>query len=245
LSKLEQVQALDLQIGAILAKKAEFPKRLAVYEQEIKTHTDKFNEKKKIVDELERARRQQLGALELNEERAKRSAEKQEAIKTNQEYMALQKEIESLKKNSAVIQENANKVTTELEKHQKELEVIETALKESTGKRDAENSKISGETTGFDGELNRLMALRKDATVGIDARYLSTYDRVRQGRSGLGIVAAAGGCCKGCNMRIPPQIYNELQRWTELFTCPSCKRILVYKDEQSKPSAQSTAAANG
>ena len=49
LRKLEQVQEIDLQINAILAKKAEFPKRLADYESELKANTQKHDEKKNRV----------------------------------------------------------------------------------------------------------------------------------------------------------------------------------------------------
>lgn len=242
LTKLEQVQEIDLQINAIQKKKSEFPQRLSGFDAEIKTHSDKYNEKKKLVDDLERGKRQQLGALELNEERAKRSQEKLELIKTNQEFQALQKEIESLKKNSAVIQENANKADAELQKHDKEMKEHESALAAAKAKRDAEAAKVSQEGSGFDTELSRLNGLRLKAIEGIEKRYLQAYDRVRQGRNGVGIAPAVAGSCRGCNMRIPPQIYNELQRGTEMFTCPSCRRILIYKD-QAEGSAERSASA--
>lgn len=245
LRKLEQVQEIDLQINAILAKKADFPKRLSDLDAEIKLHQGKYDEKKKVVDELEKNKRQQQGALELNDERAKRSQEKLELIKTNQEFTALQKEIESLKKNSAVIQENTNKANDELEKQKKELAVHENALSEAKSKRDALQAKINDESKGFDGELARLNGLRASGVEGIDKRYLATYDRVRQGKGGIGIVPATGGSCRGCNMRIPPQIYNELQRGTEMFTCPSCRRILVFKDAPRGNAASQSASANG
>lgn len=242
LRKLEMVQELDLQIGTILNKKAQFPKRLADYDKQITDNTIKFDEKKKAVDELEKSKRQQLGALELNEERAKRSQEKLELVKTNNELQALQKEIDSLKKNSAIIQENANKVDEELQKVAKELGQYETVLKEVKEKRAAEAAKIADEEKGFDTELARLNAQRAERTAGIEKRYLMAYDKVRQGRGGLGIVPAVGGNCKGCNMRIPPQMYNELQRGTEMHMCPSCKRILVYKDASAK-APEATASA--
>ncbi|MEW6056615.1 MAG: C4-type zinc ribbon domain-containing protein [Bdellovibrionota bacterium] len=228
--KLEQVQEIDIQIGAILKKRAEHPKRLSQYDDQIKLHQTKIDEKKKIVDELERSKRQQLGALELNEDRIKRSQEKLEQIKTNQEYQALSKEIESLKKNSVVIKENADKVSADLEVHLKENATHTSALEEVQAKRNEESTKIAEEERILSTELNRLEGLRAEAVVGIDRRYLATYDRVRGGRGGIGIVSATGGNCKGCNMRIPPQIYNELQRGTELHACPSCKRILVYRE---------------
>lgn len=246
LTKLEVVQEIDTQIGAILKKKAEFPVRLGEFETEIKALTAKYDEKKKVWDEFDKAHRQQLGALELNEDRAKRSQEKLEQIKTNQEFQALTKEIDSLKKHSAVIQENAKKASDEANKHKAELTQYETQINEIKVKRDAEMAKITEEEKVLDVDLRRLEEQRKGSIVGIDPRYLATYERIRQGRFGIGIAAAADGKCKVCNMRIPPQVYIEIQRGSELHLCPSCKRILVYKDapkggaEPSPASASST-----
>ncbi|MEE9535799.1 MAG: C4-type zinc ribbon domain-containing protein, partial [Desulfobacterales bacterium] len=32
--------------------------------------------------------------------------------------------------------------------------------------------------------------------------------------------------CQGCNVNIPPQLYNELQRFDTLMFCPHCQRII-------------------
>lgn len=242
LLKLEAVQEIDSQIGNILRKKAEFPQRLAGFEQEIKQHTARLEEKKKVFEDLEKSRKQQAGALELNDDRLKRSEAKLEQIKNNQEFQALQKEIESLKKNSSIIQENANKAKAEVDRVQGEMNEIEKKLAEVQEKHSAESAKIGNETSGMDAELAKLQASRNEAIKGIDTRYLAAYDRIRQSKFGIGIVPAVSGSCKGCNMRIPPQIYNELQRGNEMHFCPSCKRILVYKDAV-KSAAQSHATA--
>lgn len=231
LKKLEVVQEVDLQIDGLLRKKEAFPQRLSAHQQEIATLTAKQQEKQKAADELEKSRKQQLGALELNEDRAKRSQEKLELIKTNQEYQALSKELESLKKNSAVIQENANKVGEEFERIKKELAVIETTLAEIKTKFETESSQIGQEEGVINEDLAKLREARGAAIVGIEKRYLTAYDRIRQNKAGTGVATALGGYCKGCNMRIPPQIYNEIQRGTEMHTCPSCRRILIHKDD--------------
>lgn len=234
LLKLEQVQELDLQIGVLQKKKNDMPARLAAYDTQISSLTIQLEEKKKIAEEIEKNLRQNQGALELNEDRAKRSQAKAEAIKTNQEFQAVQKEIEALKKNSTTISDNMTRLKAELEGAQKVASDIQAQIDEIAAKRTSESDKIGGETKEYDVELVRLNGLRAEAVVGIDVRYLSAYDRIRSGRvGGVGIVPAVAGNCKGCNMRIPPQIYNELQRCNELHMCPSCRRILLYKDGET------------
>ena len=234
LKKLEQVQELDLQIQAAQRIKAEFPERLKAYDEEIKAIKLKQEEKTKISTELRKSHRQQLGALELNEDRAKRSEEKLTQIKTHDELQALQKEIESLKKHSALIQENAKKVDDEAKKIEDEIAGFQTQIDTIATKRDEETNKINSEAGIVDSDLSKLEAQRKAMIVGLDVRIMATYDRIRPARGGVGIALANGGTCKACNMKIPPQLYIEIQRPTEVELCPSCRRILIYKDANSK-----------
>lgn len=243
LIKLEQVQEIDLQIDATLKKQADFPTRLAGYEAEIKAIGLKIQEKKKITDELDKGRRQQVGALELNEDRAKRSQEKLEQIKTNQEYMALQKEVESLKKNSDVIRENAKKAEDEIAKHKVDLDAFGAAIAEIQAKHDAESAKIAEEKKSMEADLTALRSKRQELASGIEARYLTAYDRIRAARQGIGVAIASAGGCRGCNMKLPPQMFNELQRLSEIRTCPNCKRILFYKDQGQAQGASPAAAS--
>jgi len=40
--------------------------------------------------------------------------------------------------------------------------------------------------------------------------------------------------CSGCNVNLPPQMYNEIQRFDRIRFCPNCQRI-VYWREQADP----------
>ncbi len=230
LKKLEQAQEVDIQIGIILKKKAEYPLRLKVCQDEAETVHVKVNEKNKIIEELEKGRRQQYGALELNEDRISRSQKKSDQVKTNEEYQAILKEVESLQKNSTIIKENAKKVDDELLKHKDEINLLENTLKQIQLKTDEQMAQIKAEETVLDQELSVLQGTRLSIIKDIDTRYLSLYDRIRIAKFGIGIVPVVGGNCKGCHMRIPPQAYIEIQKAREIHVCPSCKRILFFKE---------------
>lgn len=243
LRKFEQVQELDLMIDRILAAKAEFPKRLAQFETEIRTQTAKSAELKKKIEELDKTHRQQKGALELNEERTRRAQDRMSAVKNNDEYQALQKELDSLKKSTLAITESEKKILEDLQKLQGDLKTAETSLKAASDKRDQERAKIDQEEGGITKELSDLQSRRKESAQGINARYLSAYERVRTGRGGVGVVPVINGVCKGCNMHIPPQLYVEIQRMTEIHTCPSCRRLLMFKDPKAQQSQDAGARA--
>jgi predicted nucleic acid-binding Zn-ribbon protein len=50
-------------------------------------------------------------------------------------------------------------------------------------------------------------------------------------------VAVKNGTCQGCNMNIPPQLYNVLQRGVSIEICPSCSRIIYWEDIMKDPAA--------
>jgi len=44
------------------------------------------------------------------------------------------------------------------------------------------------------------------------------------------VVEARGESCSGCFMSIPPQIFVNVKKNTEIITCPNCHRILYFKE---------------
>src|SRR6185295_968135 len=101
--------------------------------------------------------------------------------------------------------------------------------------RSAQAQQVSGQESQVGDEIESLLKERSKFTVSVEPRILAQYDRVRGARAGLGIVPALGGRCKGCNMMVPPQLYNEIQKVTQLHACPSCHRIL-FVPAASQPS---------
>jgi predicted nucleic acid-binding Zn-ribbon protein len=110
-----------------------------------------------------------------------------------------------------------------------------------------ESGTIGKEEQVLNADLERLLGEREKMIVGLDKRYLSAYEKIRDSKFGIGIVRAIEGNCKGCNMRIPPQIYNELQKNSEIHTCPSCRRILVYNRDTlgAVPGTKDSATSSG
>jgi len=45
---------------------------------------------------------------------------------------------------------------------------------------------------------------------------------------GKAMAPVRNSICMGCHMNIPPQMYNELQRFDSLKLCPFCNRILYW-----------------
>jgi predicted nucleic acid-binding Zn-ribbon protein len=73
-------------------------------------------------------------------------------------------------------------------------------------------------------------------TGSVDGTLLKRYETVRKKRMPV-LVAVVGGTCQGCNMNVPPQLYNNLRSTLGTDVCPSCHRI-IYASEALEAPAQ-------
>jgi predicted nucleic acid-binding Zn-ribbon protein len=74
--------------------------------------------------------------------------------------------------------------------------------------------------------------LERDLMAGnLDRPLLQRYEMIFSRRNGLAVAEARSGTCQGCRMRLPPQLYNQIQRHDSIHFCPNCQRILYHESE--------------
>jgi predicted nucleic acid-binding Zn-ribbon protein len=103
------------------------------------------------------------------------------------------------------------------------------ALRDSLAK-DGEVAR--GKMNELEEKIAAIRTERDKIAAGVRPDVLKRYGAIRM-RRGLAVVAVRSGTCTGCNMNMPPQLYNTLQRGTSLETCPYCHRM-IYWDELMK-----------
>jgi predicted nucleic acid-binding Zn-ribbon protein len=226
LRSLEHIQELDLKIDSIKKSQSNLPTVLKALDDSIAKEKSGIDAKKAQIIELEKVQRQAQAALDLNRDRMARSNTKLEGVQNSQEFQAANKEIDQLKKLNGSLEEQTQKSVTEIEAVKKALADLETKLQQFQVEREREFEKISGETGKHQEDLDTLLSERQVYASKIERPTLALYDRVRNARHGLGIVPSVGGRCKGCNMMLPPQLFNEVQRCNAVQSCPSCHRLL-------------------
>lgn len=226
LKNLELMQELDLKIDSVKKSKSQLPGHLKAIDASLGKINSQLNEKKTAAGEIEKAIRQTQAALDLNKDRLARSQAKLESVQNSQEFQAASKEIEQLRKLALSLEEQAKKSSVDLEATGKEVSVLEGEVEKLKTEKTSQESEVAGQESQFKSDIATLMASRSQYSSQVDARILAQYDRVRGARAGIGIVPAVSGRCKGCNMMVPAQLFNEIQKGLQLHACPSCHRIL-------------------
>jgi predicted nucleic acid-binding Zn-ribbon protein len=94
----------------------------------------------------------------------------------------------------------------------------------------------------IEGKISALKSDREKIASGVRPDVLKRYSAIRM-RKGLALAAVANGTCRGCNMNIPPQLFNVLQRGNSVETCPYCHRIIYWADIMKDDAPAEKAAA--
>ena len=179
--------------------------------------------------------------MDLNRDRVSRSTARLESVQNSQEFQAAQKEIEQLKKQKESLDEQTKKSQPDVKWSTRILADLAGQLAKFQEERDAQAQHFRVRPARW---TRRSVSSCKSVakhTPRVEARLLSQYDRVRGARAGLGIVPAIAGRCKGCNMMVPPQQFNEIQRGSTLHACPSCHRIFFVPSAGGSDSPRSEA----
>jgi predicted nucleic acid-binding Zn-ribbon protein len=226
LKALECLQEVDLKIDSLKKNRSLLPAQIKALEDGVLKLKFSVEAKKKSVDDIEKSQRQTQAAQELNRDRLTRANSKLEAVGNSQEFQAANKEIEQLKKLNTSLDEQTKKAHLDIESLNKAAVELGTQLEKQMGEKEAQSALLNTQSSRLDADIASLTAERKQFVSQVEPRILSQYERIRGARAGIGIVPAVGGRCKGCNMMVPPQLFIEIQRASQLHQCPSCQRLL-------------------
>lgn len=226
LKALENLQELDHKIDQLKKNKNAVPAALKGLDDGVAKSLATLTIKKSAIAEIEKIQKQTSAAMDLNKDRLARANSKYESVQNTHEYQAASKEMDQLRKLSLSLEDQMKKSAVELERCNTELAELVAQSDKLKGERDDHAEKLGAQVAKLEQEISALMGERTQYTSRVEGRVLNNYDRVRSARGGIGIVPAVGGRCKGCNMVVPPQLYNEVQKTLAVQCCPSCHRIL-------------------
>ena len=226
---LRELQDVDLQLKAIEADKERYPMEMKNLDEKLASEKEMSKQKRERIELLEKERRQKEGDLELGQERIKKAQSKLYDIKTNKEYQALLTEIETLKEVDSQREIEILEIMDEIDELKKEYGGVEKALLEMEERIGAEKRQLEQSLGEADSALATKKRKRTMITKKLPPELMGLYRTLREKRR-TAVVPARFGTCQGCNVRIPPQMFNEVQKNEAIIVCPSCNRILYWED---------------
>ena len=150
-------------------------------------------------------------------------------IRNSIELLALQREIDLSKEANLQIEEELLRVMEEVEGLTAQLTEAQQVLQKLEEQADEAVATRRAEADALRQEVEAERDQRETLAAGMDPSLRSKYEQIFDRRGGNAVVAARNGICSGCRMHIPPQLYNELQKYRDIRQCPNCRRILFWR----------------
>jgi predicted nucleic acid-binding Zn-ribbon protein len=225
LKALLELQKVDLEISALRKSAEVYPKQTAELERELTMARSALEAERAQLLEVDRQKR----TLEQNITDEKDKVKKWEARlaeqRSTREYSALAREIDIAKKAQLSMAEQLSEMTKSIGAAR---EAVRAKEQELAGRQDQIGGKLRElreKSQGLDNQVKELEALRTKTVTHVDRTLLHRYDTVRKKRLPA-LVSVVAGTCQGCNMNVPPQLYNTLATTLGVDLCPSCHRMI-------------------
>ncbi len=177
----------------------------------------------------------------LHQGRLSKYREQAMAVKTNQEYHAIQHEIAHAQGEIKTHEDRMLERMLEADDLTATIKKAETDLAAEQKAIEADRKAMKAEHGELQTALERITAERAQIIGALDKQVLLIFDQVSRKRHGVAVAEAKDGICTICHVRLRPQVFNTVRRNEEIVQCDSCNRILFFVPA---PAAPATANAS-
>jgi predicted nucleic acid-binding Zn-ribbon protein len=228
LERLIALQRLDTAAEAARKKLADEPERDKAFDARLEAARQHVATAKDRLTDNQNARRAIEKEVAVHQGRLSKFREQAMAVKTNQEYHAIQHEIAhaqaEIKKHEDAMLERmleADDLTAAAKKAESELAAEQKAI-------DADRKVMKTEHAELQKALEKMGGERAAIVAALDKQVLLTFEQVAKKRHGVAVAEAKDGICTICHVRLRPQVFNTVRRNESIIQCDSCNRVLYF-----------------
>ncbi len=218
LDKIEVQRTLN----AVAARVAELEGELNAFAEEVAKEKQALQASKALYTDFEEH-------IQTNEMLVAKIEAKRRSVKTEREYQSLLKEEEQLRARKTQIEEEMIACMDQMETLTETIAAKEKELAQITEQVEADIQDVREEASTSESRHAELSREWEQMAAEVDRRLLDKFVKVKKQTSdGRALAPVKNAICMACHMNIPPQMYNELQRFDSLKLCPFCFRILYW-----------------
>lgn len=228
LEGLIKLQEIETRAADAERRIAEAPVQIAALDEKLSATRARVAAVKQAIADNQAHRRTFDKDLLSAQQRLSKYKEQLMAVKTNDEYHAMQHQITAVHAEVERVEEQILVNMMEADDLAAQLKTVEAALQTDEGVVAKERSAI--ETDAAEKRRVRDESARERAAL-VPTLSRGAYDlfhRVLKARQGIAVALAANGHCTICHVRLRPQVYNTIITNHAIVQCDSCQRILYY-----------------
>jgi predicted nucleic acid-binding Zn-ribbon protein len=229
IARLMSLQTLDRELKELEDSLSSIAGRVDQLRRESEDHQAELS---RLSDEEQRsavARRQFEKELAEGEARIRNKRMRLNQARNDKELQALGIEVDALKENNQRLETELLALMEAAEPRGPRLTALGAIVEQKRGELSAAEQEIAAQVEDLKIAISKHRVDRDLMARDIEGPLLQRYEMIFSRRGGLAVAEAKGGTCQGCRMRLPPQLYNELQKHLQIHFCPNCQRILYFE----------------
>lgn len=228
LEHLIELQRLDTAADAARRTLASEPEREAALAARLESAQQQLATAKARLADNQTARRAIEKDVAVHQGRLSKFREQAMAVKTNQEYHAVQKEIGFAQGEIKALEDKVLERMLEADELTSALKKAEAQLASEQKAIEADRRAMTAEQAELGAALERMTRERAALVASLDSDVLRTFEQVSRKRNGVAVAEARDGICTICHVRLRPQVFNTVLRNDQIMQCDSCNRILYH-----------------
>ena len=230
---LIELQGCDSKLATLLASKKSLPEKMDKLDKDFQTFKENIEQNTRKHEELKDIHAGKEKEIKKINEGIVKAKERLLAVKNNKEYQAILKEIEVAETSCGDIETQIISLLEEMDKYALLVKKDEDILNQQKQKYEEERKKLEAQIAAIDTDFAEWEQKRVDLKKKVDSGLLAKYEKIKNRNNGIGVISVWKAVCNGCHMNIPPQLYNELQKSSDLISCPNCNRIIYYQNKEN------------
>jgi len=227
---LESLAKLDASLAKLEAELQREGEVLADKKSQLKRLEERFESTRATVGDMDRTRGELMTDARQMSLQMDRSREKLARSRTEREVNAAQREIEELRKLYRDREIEIEKISGLAEQARVEMDGASSERAVLMGDLGANESQLAVLLGSLEKSVAAEREKRKELVKAVPPVLYRRYEMVRK-RRGSAVAWTFHGTCSACHISISPMMFQRLRRGEDFDQCPSCQRILYYREE--------------
>ncbi len=227
LIKLQNTDELIIEISEIIEKT---PSKINTINSEIEASIETAAAAKQDLTDNQKKRRDleaNLQDMNLQIEKYKRQLNN---VNTNIEYRSLLKEIDNAENKIKEIEEQILEEMLIADEIGSKIKEAEKIAEETKRKLTIEKDSLIQEDKKREEKRQHLYKEKETISPLIPANLMNLYNDLSEKNGGIALSPVTDDFCSICQIRIRPQVLNELITQKKIILCENCGRILYWKN---------------
>ena len=233
LKQLIELQRIDSRLLSIAELRGDLPVKVEELTDELSQIKKDFDKNEERVVNIATDIKKESNTIEDSTGKLEKLKNQLYLVKSNKEYDALNFEIDHLKESISKSEMIILELEEEKENINKSSESQKNEIDDATKMLDEKNTELHSTMSKTEEEESNLNKDRITVVDKIEERFVSTYNRLRKTKDGLGVMNILSNACGACYTQLPRQTVIEVKESIEIISCPNCSIYLFFDEELS------------